>query len=320
MGFTARRVTVFGGSGFVGRYVVKRLAAQRWVIRVAVRNPVAASFLKPMGNVGQIAPMRADLGADEGALEAVISGADAVINLVGILYERGRQRFDTIHGEGPARLARIAARTGVRDFVHISAIGADPASESAYARSKAAGEAGVRAAFPDATILRPSIIFGPEDDFFNRFACLARYLPALPLIGGGHTRFQPVYVGNVADAVIRVLDNPAARGKTYELGGPRVYTFRELMELLLAEIGRRRALVSLPFGLADLEAAVLERLPGAPMLTRDQVRLLKRDNVASPELPGLKDLGVEPTAVEVILPTYLDRFRRGGRSRPPRLA
>ncbi len=310
-----QRITVFGGSGFIGRYVVKRVAAAQWVVRVAVRDPVAAAFLRPMGNVGQIVPMRADLTADDAVLEAAVAGADAVVNLVGILHERGRQRFQAVHADGPARLARIAAAAGVRQFIHISAIGADPNAASSYARSKAAGEAGIRAAFPNATILRPSIVFGPEDSFFNRFARMAQFLPALPLIGGGHTRFQPVYVGDVADAVMRVLDTPSAEGKIFELAGPRVYTFRELMELILAQTGRRRALISVPFWAARLQAALLEWLPNPP-LTRDQVALLERDNVPTGDLPGLRDLGIQPTAVEAIIPTYLEIYRKGGRFGP----
>ncbi|MGQ0664238.1 MAG: complex I NDUFA9 subunit family protein [Pseudomonadota bacterium] len=309
---TDRRITVFGGSGFIGRYVVKRLAAQGWVVRVAVRDPVAASFLKPMGDVGQIVPMKANLTDPEAVAEAV-KGAEAVVNLVGILYETRRQLFAELHGLAPARLARQAGAAGVRRFVQVSALGADAASPAAYARTKAAGEAGIRAAFPAATIVRPSIVFGPEDGFFNRFAAMARCLPALPLIGGGLTRFQPVYVGDVAEAITRLLADSGSAGRTYELGGPRVYTFKELMEIMLAEIGRKRFLVPLPFAVAQLQAAFFERLP-VPPLTRDQIRLLKRDNVVTPGAPGLAELGIEPSALEAIIPTYLGRFRKGGRS------
>jgi uncharacterized protein YbjT (DUF2867 family) len=308
-----QRATVFGASGFIGRYVVKRLAARGTVIAAVSRHAGAAGYLRPMGDVGQIATIDAGLD-DEAVLAAAIAGAEAVVSSVGILFERGRQRFDRIHHRGAARLALLAKAAGAKRFVHISAIGADPAAASLYARSKGAGEAAVRQGFPEATILRPSVVFGPEDDFFNRFAAMARSLPALPLIGGGHTRFQPVYVGDVADAVMAALDRHDAVGRTYELGGPKVYSFRQLMELMLAEVHRRRWLVTLPFGLASLEAAFLERLPSPP-LTRDQVRLLQRDNVVSSDLPGLAELGVAPTAVELILPTYLDRFRRRGRWR-----
>jgi NADH dehydrogenase len=212
-------------------------------------------------------------------------------------------------------MARAAAAAGIKHFVQVSAIGADAGSPSAYARSKAAGEAAVRAALPAAVILRPSIVFGPEDGFFNRFAALAQFLPALPLIGGGHTRFQPVYVGDVADAIMAALDNPASAGQTYELGGPRAYSFKELMTLMLAEIHRERMLVPVPFFVASLQAMVLERLP-APLLTRDQVKLLQRDTVVTPGAPGLRELGIAPSAVEAIIPTYLDRFRPGGRFSP----
>lgn len=308
-----RRVTVVGGSGFIGRYVVQRLAQRGVIVAVVGRHAGAAGFLKPMGDVGQIALIEAGI-TDEPRLAAAVAGADAVVCAAGILYERGRQRFDTVHHVGPGLLARLAKAAGVKRFVHISAIGAEAAAPAAYARSKAAGEAAVRAAFPEAVILRPSIVFGPEDDFFNRFAALARYLPVLPLIGGGLTRFQPVYVGDVADAVMAALDRPDAAGRTFELGGPRVYSFKELMEVLLREIGRRRALVPVPFALASLQAAFLAWLP-TPPLTRDQVKLLRRDTIAAPDRPGLADLGIAPTALEPILPTYLDRFRRGGRAR-----
>jgi NADH dehydrogenase len=313
-----RRITVFGGSGFLGRYVVKRLAAEGWVVRVAVRDPVAAAFLKPAGNVGQIVPMRCNVNDDE-VVAAAVAGADAVINLVGILYERGRQRFAAIHAEAPTRIARAAATAGVSRLIHVSAIGAGPDAEAKYARTKGEGEAGIRAAFPGATILRPSIVIGPEDGFFNRFASMTRFSPVLPVLGGGHTRFQPVYVGDVADAVKRALDDPSTAGKTYELGGPRVYSFRELMELMLGIIGRRRRLVSIPFGLADFEAAFLQLLP-IPPLTRDQVKQLESDNVVSAGALTFADLGIRPQSIEAVLPTYLDMYRPGGRFTASRIA
>jgi uncharacterized protein YbjT (DUF2867 family) len=306
-----RRVTVIGASGFIGRYVVQQLARQGCVITAVARHASAAGFLRPMGDVGQIMAIDASLG-DEAAIMAVVAGADAVVNTTGILFERGAQSFDALHHRGPARLAALAKAAGARRFVHVSAIGAAADSPSAYGRSKAAGEAAVRAAFPEAAILRPSIVFGPEDDFFNRFASLALISPALPLIGGGATRFQPVYVGDVADAAVVALTAADAAGEIFELAGPQVYSFRELMALLLQEINRRRLLINLPFGLASLEAVFLELLP-KPLLTRDQIRMLRRDNVASGTLPGLADLGITPSALELILPTYLDRFRRGGR-------
>jgi uncharacterized protein YbjT (DUF2867 family) len=307
-----RRVSVVGGSGFIGRYVVKRLAERGAVITVVSRHATEARFLKPMGDVGQIALIDAGLD-DEARLTAAFTGSSAVVSCVGILYERGRQRFQLLHVDGPARLARIAAAAGAKHFVHVSALSADPQSSSAYARTKAMGEAAVKAALTTATILRPSLVFGPEDDFFNRFAGMARLSWVLPLVGGGTTRFQPVYVGDVADAVMAVLERPDAQGKTYELGGPAVLSFRELMELLLAEIGRRRVLVTLPFALARVAALFMEFLPKPP-LTRDQVNLLQRDAVVTPGAPGLAELGITPTALELVLPSYLNRFRRGGRA------
>ncbi|MGH7095011.1 MAG: complex I NDUFA9 subunit family protein, partial [Stellaceae bacterium] len=241
----------------------------------------------------------------------ILERSDAVDNPVRILNQRGPKRIERVHHTAPARLARLAREAGIERFIHISALGADPRSTSSYARSKAAGEQGVLDAFPTATILRPSIVFGPEDQFFNKFAGLALLLPALPLIGGGETRFQPVYVGDVADAVLRCLDDPATAARTYELGGPRVYTFRVLMELLLAEIRRKRLLIDVPFGLAALKARFLALLPNPP-LTPDQVEMLKSDNIVAGGALGLQALGIAPEAVEAILPTYLDRFRRGG--------
>jgi len=282
---------------------------------VPVRNPEHAKLLKPMGDVGQITPFRIDLDSDH-EVAAAIAGAETVVNLIGILYESRGSRFDAIHGAAPGRIARAAAGAGVRQLVHVSAIGADPASPAAYARSKAAGEAALRAALPSAVILRPSIVFGPEDGFFNRFAGLARLVPVLPLIGGGHTKFQPVYVGDVADAIMAALNDPAASGKTYELGGPEVRSFKELMQIMMAEIQRPCLLVPIPFAVASLEAMFLELLP-VPLLTRDQVRMLKRDVVVGPGALTLGDLGLAPTALEAILPTYLDRFRPGGRFARP---
>ena len=302
-------VTVFGGSGFIGRYVVRNLARAGWQVRVAVRRPDEALFLKTAGDVGQVTPVAANI-RDDASVAAACVGADAVVNLVGILYEGGRQKFDAVQAEGAGRVARAAKVAGARRFVQISAIGADANSDSGYARSKAAGEAKVAMAFPGATILRPSIVFGPEDNFFNRFAKMAMLSPALPLIGGGNTRFQPVYVGDVAAAVAKAIEDAGTAGNTYELAGPRAYTFRELLRLMLNEIGRCRLLVPLPFALAMLKATFLQLLP-MPLLTVDQVKLLKRDNVASGK-PGLKELGISPTAVEVVIPTYLDRYRPRG--------
>jgi uncharacterized protein YbjT (DUF2867 family) len=304
------RVCAVGGSGFIGRYVVKRLAERGAVVSVVSRHATEARFLRPMGDVGQIALIDAGL-ADETPLARGFEGASAVVSSVGILYERGRQRFQLLHVDGPARLARLAAAAGAKQFVHVSALSAKAQAASAYARSKAEGEAAVKAAFPAATILRPSLVFGPEDDFFNRFAGMARVSPALPLVGGGGTRFQPVYVGDVADAVASVLEQPEAAGMTYELGGPAVLSFRELMALMLRETGRHRLLVPMPWGLASLAAFFMQFAP-KPLLTPDQVKLLRTDTVVSPGAPGLRDLGITPTALELELPTYLKRFRRGG--------
>jgi NADH dehydrogenase len=304
------RTAVLGGSGFIGRYVVKRLAARGDVVPVGCRNAEQAKFLRPMGDVGQVQPLNVAID-DERVLPAFLAGGGAVVNCVGILRESGLQTFERLHHTGPAVLARIARDAGVDRFVHLSAIGADSRSTSAYGRTKAAGEAAVRDAFPTVTILRPSVVFGPEDQFFNRFAAMAMFMPALPLIGGGETRFQPVYVGDVADAVIRCLEDPATIGRTYELGGPRLYTFRELLELLLQEIRRKRPFIDLPFSVAALQARLMSILPNPP-LTPDQVELLKGDNVVSPGALTLSTLGITPTAIEAILPTYLDRFRRGG--------
>jgi len=305
-----RLATVFGGSGFIGRYVVTDLARDGWSVRVAVRRPDEALFLKTAGVVGQVTPIATNI-RDRASVARAVAGADAVVNLVGILHESGRQKFQAVQAEGARTVAEEAARAGVAHLVHVSAIGADPNSDASYARTKAAGEAAVRQAFPKATILRPSIVFGAEDGFFNRFARMARLSPALPLIGGGKTRFQPVYVGDVAEAVATAITTPAAAGQTYELGGPKIYTFVDLMRLLLNEIGRKRALVPLPFPIASLMGAVMQCLP-MPQLTLDQVRLLKRDNVVSEGASGLADLGIAPTSVETIIPTYLDRYRARG--------
>jgi NADH dehydrogenase len=310
-----RRVTILGASGFVGRYIVRDLARDGAVIAACCRHASGAGFLKPMGDVGQIATFSADL-ADERALAAVIAGAEAVVNAVGILSERGAQRFDLVHHRGSARLAALAKDAGVKRFVHFSALGADRNASSAYGRSKAEGEAAVRAAFPGATILRPGLIFGPEDTFFNRFAAMARFSPVLPLIGGGGTKFQPVYVGDVAAAVAAVLARAETEGNAYELAGPVVFSLRQLFELILHVTGRKRVLLPVPFGLAMLQALVLEPAP-RPLLTRDQVRMLRDDSVATAGAPGFAELGIAPKALELVLPSYLERFRRpGGRFRP----
>lgn len=302
--------TVFGGTGFIGRYVVQRLARRGWRVRVPCRDPSKALFLKPFGVPGQIAPLFANI-RDDASVAAAVAGAHVVVNLVGVLYERGRNTFEAIQHRGAGRVAAAAAAAGARSLVQVSAIGADPESPAAYARAKAAGERDVQEAFPTATILRPSIVFGPEDAFFNRFAAMAQLSPFLPLIGGGQTRFQPVYVADVADAVMRAIDMPEAKGCTYELGGPAVYTFAELMRLMLRETGRSRLLLPVPWGLARLQARVLGLLPKPP-LTTDQVTLLERDNVVSEGAKTLSDLGISATPAEAILPTYMVGYRAGG--------
>jgi uncharacterized protein YbjT (DUF2867 family) len=260
--------------------------------------------------VGQIVPILANV-RDDASVAAAVAGADYVINLVGILASSGKQTFGAVHAEAPGRIAAAARDAGVERLVHISSIGASPDSASDYARSKAAGEAAILDAFPSATIFRPSIVFGAEDGFFNFFASMARCSPFLPLIGGGKTKFQPVYVCDIADAVTAALDRPETAGRTYELGGPKIYTFRELMEITLSVINRRRILLPVPWGLAGLQGRVLEKLP-IKLLTYDQVTQLRYDNVVGSDLPTLSDLGVKPTALEGVLPLYLDKFRVGG--------
>ncbi len=311
-----RLVSVFGGSGFVGRYVVQHLARRGARIRVAVRHPQEALFLKPLGQVGQIHIVPANVRV-AASVAAAVADADAVINLVGILCERGRQRFRSVHVDGARNIAEAAKAARVPTLLHMSALGADPDSPSAYARSKADGEAAVREAFPRATIFRPSVIFGPEDDFFNRFARLAKILPFVPVIAGD-TRFQPVYVGDVAAAFIAALDaGKAAHKETFTLGGPCIHSFRELLEIMLRETMLARPLVPLPMWLARLNAAFLGLLPDPP-LTLDQLRLLERDNIVPEGARGLAALGITPpTPLEAILPLYLRLYRPQGQfSRP----
>jgi|SRR5580700_9665594 uncharacterized protein YbjT (DUF2867 family) len=305
----SKLVTIFGGSGFVGRQTVRALAKAGWRIRVAVRYPNMTFFLKPAGTVGQIAAIKCDV-TDPDQVAAALAGADAVVNLAGILFPRG-QSFEDVHADGAGNVAEAAAKAGVKALVHVSAIGADSESHSHYAQTKAMGEARVRAAFPAATILRPSIIFGADDDFFNRFAGLARVWPVLPLIGGGKTRFQPVFVGDVAAAISTALSSEAARGKTYELGGPMTYSFKQLMEIVCEQTGRKRLLLPVPFGIAMLKAFFLQFAP-KPLLTPDQVKLLRHDNVVSPTAHTLADLGITANSVEAEVPSYLWRYRAKG--------
>ncbi|MGJ5024241.1 complex I NDUFA9 subunit family protein [Bradyrhizobium oligotrophicum] len=307
-------VTVFGGSGFVGRNVVRALAKRDYRIRVAVRRPELAGHLQPLGRVGQIHAVQANLRYPDSVASAM-RDSHVAINLVGILTESGAQTFDAVQAEGAATVAKAAAAAGAR-MVHVSAIGADPESASAYARAKAAGEAAVLAAVPEAVIMRPSVVFGPEDQFTNRFAGLARISPFLPLIGGGETKMQPVYVGDVATAVADAVDGKAQPGATYELGGPEVLSFREILKIILEITDRDRALLPVPFGLAKLKATFLQFAPGPLKLTPDQVELLRHDNVVSEaaKAAGLtfQGLGITPDSLEAVAPQYLWRFRPAG--------
>lgn len=306
-------VTVFGGTGFIGTQVVRALARRGWRVRVACRRPQRGYDLQPFGDVGQIQLKRADVTSRD-QVEAAAAGADVVINLVGILYATPGRGFEAVHVEGARTVAEAARAAGVKRLVQMSAIGADPDSPSKYARTKAEGEAAAHGAFPGATIVRPSIVFGPGDGFFNRFAQMAAFTPALPLFGGGETRFQPVYVGDLAQAFARIVADPATAGHIYELGGPQAYSFKQLMQIVCRETHRPRMLVPLPHLAASAigMAGDIQSLVMTPVLTSDQALLLRRDNVCSGDLPGLEALGVEPTSVEAIVPTYLWRYRRGG--------
>jgi uncharacterized protein YbjT (DUF2867 family) len=313
-------VTVFGGSGFIGAQAVRQLAKAGWRIRVAVRNPAKAYAMRLHGDVGQIDIVQANI-RNPASLRRALSGATAAVNLVGVLRETGRQGFTALQATGARNIAEAARAEGVSRVVQVSAIGADANSDSKYARTKAEGEAAVREVYPDAVILRPSIVFGPGDSFFNRFAAMAQISPVLPLIGGGATCFQPVYVGDVAKAIARAVAAPEAAGQTYELGCPAAFSFRQLMEMMLAEIGKRRFLAPLHWPVANLLAAAgdlalnLVGLVGLSLptpITADQVLLLKTDNVASGAHPGLTELGIEPTTLEAVLPSYLYRYRKGG--------
>jgi NADH dehydrogenase len=306
-------VTVFGGSGFVGTQAVRYLAKAGWRIRVAVRNPNLAYKMRLLGDVGQIDVVQANV-RDKPSIERALDGAVASLNLVAVLHETGRQGFQALHVMGARNVAESARALGVRRIVQVSALGADPNSPSKYGRTKAEGEAAVREVDPSAAIVRPSVVFGTEDHFFNKFATMAQFSPVLPLIGGGLTRFQPVFVGDVGRALARIVSDDASAGRTFELVGPGVFTFRELMEKMLAETGQRRLLLPVPWpvagalgAVADLTAAVIP-----PPITADQVESLRVDNVASGQHPGLPELGITPTTLEAVLPSYLYRYRKGG--------
>ena len=306
-------VTVFGGSGFIGRHVVRALARRGYRVRAAVRKPNLALHLLPLGNVGQIQPVQANLRV-RWSVDRAVQGADYVINLVGIMHESGRQTFNAVQDFGARAVAEAARAQGAK-LIHLSAIGADAQSNVAYARTKALGEKAVRETLEDAIIFRPSVVFGPEDAFFNRFAAMARMSPVLPLIGGGETKFQPVYVDDVAEAIARAVDGEVAGGRVYELGGPQVANFRELLEEVLAVVGRKRLLAPVPWWVAKIQGSLLGLLPNPP-LTSAQVELLKIDNVVSQaainEGRTLEGLGVTPQALDAILPSYLWQFRPAG--------
>ncbi len=321
MGALGRRIlmsklaVVFGGSGFVGRHVVRELTRRGWRVRVGVRRPHQAMHLKPMGVVGQVQLTQVNV-RHEPSVEQAVRGADAVINLVGILHQEGAQKFNSVQVQGAANIASACASQNIERLIHLSAIGADAQSDSLYAQTKAEGEAAIRASVTGATIMRPSIVFGPEDDFFNRFAAMAQLSPFLPLIGGGKTRFQPVYVDDVADAVCGALESAETIGQTYELGGPQIYSFKELMEVMLTEIRMKRFLVPVPFFAANAMGFGGEAIGFLPMiepfLTRDQVKLLKSDNVVSEGAKTFNALGIYPRSIEAILPSYMVRYRKYG--------
>ena len=299
----SKRVTVFGGSGFLGRQIVKHLAAEGSSVRVAVRHPERASFLEQLGRTGQIEFVQADVWDEKTVAEAVKQSA-SVINTVGHYVEKGRATFDAVHGQGALHVARQARQAGAKRLIHISGLGADPASDSPYVRARGIGEGLVKGAFEGVTMLRPSVIFGPDDAFFNTLADMARQSPILPLFGRGATNLQPVHVGDVAEACVRVLADPSTHGKLYELGGPRVYTYKTLLKLVLKQADKRRVLVPVPFFIWDILAALMAFLPNPP-LTRDQVKLMKGDNVVVGKALTLEDLGIVPASVEEILPTYI---------------
>lgn len=308
----SKRVTVFGGSGFLGRRIVKCLADEGNIVRVGVRHPERASLLESFGRDGQVELAHADVW-DESTVAQAVRRSDSVINTVGHYVEKGRATFDVIHGQGALHVARQARQAGAEQLIHISGLGADPTSDSPYVRARGIGEALVREAFDGVTILRPSVIFGAEDSFFNTLAGMARQAPVLPLFGMGRTKLQPVFVEDVADACVKVLANPSTRGEIYELGGPRTFTYKALVELVLKQVGRRRLLVPVPFLVWDTLAALMAVLPDPP-LTRDQVKLMKRDNVIEGRALTLADLGIDPTSVEEVLPTYINSLRKSSAS------
>lgn len=309
---TSPIICIFGGTGFLGKYITQDLARAGYRIKIATRIPESAYELRPYGDVGQIVPVLCDY-KDEQSIQEAVKGCDGVINLIGILYQKGKNNFERAHVEIPSKIAQACADLGVKKFIHVSALGVDKA-ESKYAASKLKGEEAIKDYFPDVTILRPSVVFGPEDNFFNMFAKLSTFLPALPLIGGGETKFQPVYVGDIAEGILNIVKEKSDKfkGQIYELGGPEIVSFKEIYEILLHETRRDRALISVPWAVAKLQGFAFGLLP-KPLLTVDQVRSLKTDNVIQEGAQILEDLDVEPTAMRTILPKYLACYRRGGR-------
>lgn len=303
------RITVFGGSGFLGTYLVRKLAQRGAMVQVVCRHPNEAQHLRVNGPTGRVTLRSGNIRNNE-AIANAVKDADVVINLVGILYQSGKQRFEEIHAQGAERIAAAAKAAGVKRLIHVSAVGSDRLSKSRYARSKLTGEQAVMSTFPKATIVRPSVMFGPEDDFFNRFASLATIAPVLPLIGGGKTKMQPVYVGDVAEAICNAITHPDSKGNIYELGGAEIMTFREILEYILRITQRKAILLPLPFSLASLLAFFLELAP-IPILTRDQVKMLRSDNVVSESMPTFKDLGIQnPTLLDSVVPGYLKRYSK----------
>ncbi len=307
MNLQNRTITLFGGSGFIGKSIVQKLAREGALVRVAIRNPQAAIFLKSMGEVGQITPVAVHFSNPDN-LALVLSGSDAVINLVGQLYEKGSQTFDYVHVEIPKLIAQECQRQNIQSMIHVSALGADPHSASAYARSKGKGELELQRINPNVTLFRPSLVFGPDDHFFNRFAAMASLSPFLPVFGGGLTKFQPVYVEDLAQGVLAVLKDSQNQGKIYELGGPDIYTFKELLEKILVFCHRNRYIASFPMGIGTVLGKIFELFPN-PFLTADQIKLLKVDNVMSDKYYSFKDLNINPQSLNAIVPPYLARFK-----------
>lgn len=311
MTMSPKIATVFGGTGFIGRYIVRELARAGYIVKIAARIPERAYFLRPNGGVGQIVPVLCDI-KDQASIENAIRGSDVVVNCIGLLYQRRRGDFRRAHVDAPAMMAAACSKFNVSRFVHLSALGVDR-STSFYARTKIEGERQIFGNFPTATILRPSVVFGPEDQFINFFATLARFFPVLPLIGGGKTKFQPVYVADVSAAVMAAISRNDTLGGVYELGGPEILDMKEIYSYIFQHTGLRRPFISAPFFMAKIKASVLQWIPPKPLLTPDQVESLKTDNIVSPYALGLGDLGVRPTGMELIVPAYLERFRVGGR-------